>query len=286
MRQLSFHRRPLPWNTPIVKPLFLAALIGASLGMAQISPCPSTSHLGINIHNEACSNPIAPFNLPVISEQPKHQDANSPMVTIEHLRHAVPRKALKEKEKAERAFGQNRNEEAMNHLESAIRIDPEFVWARNDLAALHLRMDDPYPAIEQLNEAIKSDPHFSLLFINLAIGYIETEGFGDAERAAREAAGLDRTRTLPRFLLAISLYFQKKYTEEALRCATQTSDDYPAAHLFAARIFIERNNFDPARVEIQAYLSSSRPAPEFVTTAKNWLDFMASHEPKRAALIP
>ena len=43
----------------------------------------------------------------------------------------------------------------MGHLENAIRIDPEFVWARNDLAVVHLRMGDPHPAIEQLNEAIK-----------------------------------------------------------------------------------------------------------------------------------
>ncbi len=174
----------------------------------------------------------------------------------------------------------------MSHLESAIQIDPEFVWARNDLAALHLRKDDPYPAIEQLNEAIKLDPHFPLLFINLAIGYVEIESFDDAERAAREAASLDRTKTLPRYLLAISLYFQKKFTEEALQCATETSGFYPAAHLFAARIFIDRNNFEPARAEIRAYFSSSQQAPEFVVTAKSWLDFMASHEQKSAAVTP
>jgi tetratricopeptide (TPR) repeat protein len=285
MRQLSFHCRRLPWVTLIVRPLFLAALIGCSPGMAQLGPCPSASHLDISIKNRSCSTPIDPFNLPP-TEQLNRSEADSPMVTIQHLLHSVPRKALREREKAEKAFGQNRPEEAMSHLESAIRIDPEFVWARNDLAVLHLRINDPYPAIEQLNEAIKFDPHFSLLFVNLAIGYIKTAVFNDAERAAREAAGLDRTTTLPRYLLAVSLYFQKKFTEEALRCATQTSEDYPAAHLFAARIFIERNNFEPARVEIGAYLSSDRQAPDFVTTAKSWLDFMASHAQKSSAVIP
>ncbi len=286
MRQLSFHCRRLSWITPIVRPLFLVALAGPGTVVAQSAFCPSESHLEVNIHNTACSGPLDPFTLPVVSEQPHQRAADSLTVTIEQLRHPVPKKALKEKEKAERAFGQNRTEEAMSHLEAAIRIDPEFVWARNDLAALHLRMNDPRPAIEQLNEAIKFDPHFPLLYINLAIGYIETEGFGDAERAAREAADLDRTRTLPRYLLAVSLYFQKKFTEEALRCATETSSFYPASHLFAARILIERNNFEPARAEIRAYFSSNQPAPEFVTTAKSWLDFMASHEQKSAAVTP
>jgi tetratricopeptide (TPR) repeat protein len=285
MRQLSFHCRRLLWVPPIVKPVLLVALIGSSAGMAQTAFCPEASHSEINVNSNTCSGPIDPFNL-VVPGPPQRRDANSLTVTIQQLRHAVPKKALKEKEKAEKALGQNRTEEAMSHLESAIQIDPGFVWARNDLAALHLRMNDPHPAIEQLNEAIKFDPHFSLLFINLAIGYIETEGFDGAERAAREAADLDRTRTLPRYLLAISLYFQKKFTEEALQCATQTSGEYPAAHLFAARIFIDRKNFEPARAEIRAYLSSNRPAPEFAVTANSWLEFMASHEQKNAAVIP
>ena len=108
----------------------------------------------------------------------------------------------------------------------------------------------------------------------------------ETERAARIALDLDPTRTLSRFLLATALYYQKKFTEEAFQYAIQTSDEYPAAHLFVARILIERNNFEPARVEIRAYLSNNRQAPEFAITANSWLDYMARHEQKLSAVIP
>jgi tetratricopeptide (TPR) repeat protein len=286
MRQLSLHCRPVLWVTPIVGPLFIMALIGPGLGVAQMVFCSEDPRSAANANKDVCSDPRDPFNLPAVSDQSRRPEAKALTVTIHQLRHVTPKKALKEKENAEKAFGQHRTEEAIGHLENAVRIDPEFVWARNDLAALHLRMNDPYPAIEQLNEAIKFDPHFPLLFINLAIGYIETGDLSDAERAAREAADLDRVKTLPRYLLATTLYYQKKFTEEALQCAKETSDDYPAAHLFAARILIERNNFEPARIEIRAYLSGNRQSPEFATTANSWLDFMARHEQKPSAVAP
>ena len=271
---------------PVVGPVFIIALIGPSLGEAQTAACPIESRSRITLNSNDCSDLLNAFSFPTEPAQPRPRDTDSLTVTAQQLRHVPPAKALTEHKKAEKAFAQNRTKEAMGYLEDAIRIDPEFVRARNDLAALHLLMEDPYPAIEQLNEAIKFDPHFPLLFMNLAIGYIESGKFDDSERAAREAASLDRTGTLPRYLLAVSLHYQKKFTDEALQCAMQTSDKYPAAHLFAARIFIERNNFEPARVEIRAYLSSNRQAREFAITANSWLDFMASHEQKTAAVIP
>ncbi len=286
MKQISLYRRRLLPGKPIAGSLLLMALIGPGIAVAQIALCPEKTRLGANIDKEPCSNPLIPFNLPESSGQSDRPHGNSLTVSIHQLNHVVPKKAIKEEEIAQKAFGQNRTQEAISHLENAVRIDPEFIGARNDLAAIHLRMDDPYPAIDQLNEAIKVDPHFPLLFINLAIGYIETGALSDAERAAREAADLDRARILPQYLLAVSLYYEKKFTEEALQCAKRTSDDYPASHLFAARILIERSDYEPAKVEIQAYLSDNRQAPEFAATAKSWLAFMARHEQKRSAVAP
>jgi tetratricopeptide (TPR) repeat protein len=259
-----------------VRPLFIVTLIGASPGVAQVPFCPGESRSRINTN--ACSDPFNVFDIPKVTEQPHPSDPHSPTVTIQQLRHVPPKSAQKDMEKATKAFREGRTEEAVGHLESAIRIDPEFVLARNELALIEFRMDKPYAAIEQLNEATKVDPQLPLLFVNLAIGYMKTGNFVDAEGAARTAAGLDRTRLLTRYLLATSLYYQKKFTEEALQCAMQTRDEYPEAHLFAARIFMDRKNFEGARTEIQAYFNGNWQVPEFTITANNWLAFIAKHE--------
>jgi tetratricopeptide (TPR) repeat protein len=229
---------------------------------------------------------LNPLNLTVAPEPSQHREVDSQMVTIQQLHHLVPKKAQKEKESAEAALERKQQDEAIGHLESAIRIDPEFVRARNDLAVLYIWLGNPNSAIEQLNEAITIDPHSPLLFTNLAIGYIAAEHFVDAERAARVAGELNRAGRLPLYILATTLYYQNKFTDEALLCAQRTSDDYPLAHLFAARIFMERTQFERARAEIETYLSGANRTPVYVTTANSWLDFIAAHEPRVVTVTP
>jgi tetratricopeptide (TPR) repeat protein len=113
----------------------------------------------------------------------------------------------------------HRPEETFDHLKRATPIDPCFVEARNNLAASYLQMKNPRLAIEQLKEALRIDLDFPPLSVNLA------------------------------------LYLENKFTEETLRYAERTSDEYPQAPLYAARTFMENNNFNRAKGEIRGYLS-------------------------------
>jgi tetratricopeptide (TPR) repeat protein len=256
----------------------VGAFGGCSSGMAQFNFCPLS---GPEVKG-LCSSLV---DVPAVSAQAQHPEPALSTVTFEELRHVAPKKAQKEKESAEKALERHRQEEAVDHLKTAIRIDPAFIRARNDLAVLYIWMNNPFPAIEQLNEAIKLDPHSSLLFGNLAAGYLATGKFDDAERAARVAVDLDRTGSRAQFILCNTLYYQQKFTEEALRCAERTRDEYPMAHLFAARVFIDRNDFERARGEIRAYLSGNSQEPDLVTYATGWLNFMAAQEQRTAAAL-
>jgi len=287
-----------PWLPAIVRVALFGVLAGFNLGVAQIGVCPNFLEEARVVHPE-CPNSINPFGLTVapatqsgsplqLNVVPKrsHQGVDSQMITLEEWRHVPPKKAKKEKECAERALEKNHQEEAMGHLKTAIEIDPGFVQARNDLAVLYIRMGDPGPGIHQLNEAINLDPHSPILATNLAAGYIIAGKYEDAERAARVAVQQDRTGRQPRYILAAALYYQKRYTDEALASAERTSDQYPAAHLFAARILMHRREFERARVEIKAYLSANGATPEFADTANSWLDFMTSYEREPAPISP
>jgi predicted Zn-dependent protease len=107
------------------------------------------------------------------------------MVSLQELKHTIPRKALKEMEKAERAQVANRTEEPITRCKQAISIDPEYVAAHHNLAIVYLNGSNTQQALAELEEAIKVEPHNPTLFTNLSIGYFPARQLADAERTAR-----------------------------------------------------------------------------------------------------
>ena len=205
-------------------------------------------------------------------------------VTVQELKHAIPKKAHKEMERAEKAHLQQRKDEAKEHLNRAVSIDPEFVAARNNLAAIYLTEGDGEAAVAQLEEAVKIDPHNPILFTNLTLGYTMTHKLDAAERAARERLLLDRTSAKAHLFLGLVLVEKQRFTDEALRCLERAREEHPLAHLLAARVLIGQGNSERARAEIQTYLSTERDEANRAI-ATSWLDRIAS-ERKRAAALP
>ena len=217
------------------------------------------------------------------SNRPKYPGFDSKVVTIQELRHKVPGKALREMGNAEKAHQRKQPVEAISHLKRAILIDPEFTAARNNLAIEYFNMSNVEPGIEQLEEAVRIDPHNPALFTNLSIGYKLIEHLHEAERAARAAVDLDPTDAKPSMVLGLVLVEEGSFSPEALQCFERARDEFPLAHLFAGRIFIEQGRSERARSELQIYLASGDT--EFRENAIQWLDFLESRERKSAVLI-
>jgi tetratricopeptide (TPR) repeat protein len=208
----------------------------------------------------------------------------SHIVTVQELRHVVPKKAQREMEKAEKAHLQERKDEAREHLNRAISIDPEFVAARNNLAAIYLTEGNGEAAVAQLEEAVKIDPRNPAIFTNLTLGYTMTHKLDAAERAARERLTLDGTSVRAHLFLGLVLVEKQRFTDEALQCLERAREEFPLAHLLAGRVFIGRGNSEKARAEIQTYLSMERDEGNRAL-AIGWLDRI-ENERKRAAALP
>jgi len=84
------------------------------------------------------------------------------------------------------------------------------------------------------------------------------------------AVGIDPAG-LARVLLGIILMAQQKFTKEALQCfeRERERDEYPLAHLPAARVLIAQGDPRKARSELQIYLSSAQPVNRDI--ANGWL---------------
>ena len=226
----------------------------------------------------------ASINIEVSSTVPPRPHAGRRIVTVQEVHHLIPKKARKELEKAERARLVQHTDDAIEHFRRAISIDPELVAARNNLGIVYLAVARPNPAIAQLEEAIKIDPNNSAVFTNLTLAYSMVHNLDAAERAARSAVALDRTGSRPRLLLGFVLVEQRKFTEEALQCLERARDEYPVAHLLAARILIAQGKSEWAKTEIQAYLSGPEQRNREIAT--RWLGLVDQTEQKSAEVFP
>lgn len=196
--------------------------------------------------------------------------AGGHLVTVHDLSHVVPKKARVEYARAEKARGENRIADAIQHFERAISIDPDFVEARNNLAVSYYMVAKPGAGVAQLEEAIRIDPHKSMLFMNLALGYSGLDQLDAAERAARKAVDLDPSGAPPHLVLGFVLTQQQKYTDEAILCLESTQGRYPLAELLLARVLLSRGDLSRAKSHVESYVSSGDP--EYRQSAQNWLD--------------
>jgi len=217
--------------------------------------------------------------------QLEQSNARSNIVTFQELTHNVPKTARAEMEKADKASAKDRSDEAIQHLNRAILMDPEYVAARNNLAVIYFKMGKSELAIAQLEEAVKVDPHNATLFTNLSVGLLKINKLDGAERAARTTLDLDRTSaSQARMLLGLALIRQGKFTDEALECFSRSREEYPLARLLAGGVLIAQSKPERAKPEIQMYLSS--PAPDCRAAANRWLALIDQGKETSAVMTP
>lgn len=211
---------------------------------------------------------------------PNSPQIQSHVVTLQELQHKVPGKAQKEMQKADTARLAGRIEDAISRYKAAISIDPEYVAARNNLAAIYLIHDKLKLGAEQLEAAIKIDPHNSTLFRNLSIYYYVARQLVAAERAVRHAIDLNRGDVQCRIILGLVLIQQGKFTQEALGCFERAFQQFPLAHLLAGRVLMGQGEVEKAKSEIQEYLATR--VPDNRDLALKWLKSLDHSDGKTA----
>ncbi|HVY94499.1 MAG TPA: tetratricopeptide repeat protein [Bryobacteraceae bacterium] len=199
--------------------------------------------------------------------------APSWLVTPQELMHRIPRSAVSEMNKAEKANREHKADEEIAHLTKAVALDPDLVWARSHLASC-LIPSDTQTAIAHLEEAIKVDPRQPVLFHNLAVAYLYDNQLDAAEAAARRARALGLKDLRSRVLLGWILLERRQYTIETLTLVQSGGEQYSVAYLIAARVLIEQGNLSDAVRNLRSYLSSGDTT--FLPVAEEWLNFSLS----------
>jgi Flp pilus assembly protein TadD len=173
------------------------------------------------------------------------------IVSVQELR--VPPKAVKEFERSRRAFRSGEFRSAVDHLEKAIQIAPDFVEAHNNLATAHIRLREYQPAVVELQKAIDLDPKLEVPYHNLAWVLIRLSRLPEAEAAARRALELAPQHASARLTLGRILALEGRNTLEAVQLLIQASIEIPEARLPLAHVLQQRGQPEQAVAQLQAY---------------------------------
>ncbi len=129
----------------------------------------------------------------------------SDIVSVERLRHPAPPAAERELALARKALTRDDETRALDHLDRALRVYPQYAEAYSELGAVLLRRSEVSRALEALEQAVAHDPRSVETRLNLGIAQLQFLMLDHAEYSVRQAIRLDAGSQKAHYLLAVIL---------------------------------------------------------------------------------
>jgi len=179
---------------------------------------------------------------------------------------AVPETARKEMLKFAKDFDAGRLEASAKHGEKALRISPDWAAAHHDLGQCYARMHQYEKAIEEFHSAAALDARMVAPWVSLAGAYFLEAKYAEGEDAARRALEIDPANGNARYFLGRLLAVEGRDLPTAVELLRKSADQYPAAHLALANIYLKQDQTEEALGELRGYLADPHaPQKEKVT---------------------
>jgi len=150
-------------------------------------------------------------------------------VSVTQLRHPPARKAFQAVVSAQRFSASGQTEKAVEELQKAIRISPEYAEAYNNLAVQHIRLGRFDEAAREFARAIDIAGPSPLLLTNLAYAQCRLNRLPEATASARAALRLDSGYPQAHLILG-SILAQDPHTRaESIPHLERAAETLPAA---------------------------------------------------------
>lgn len=182
--------------------------------------------------------------------------ANTSVGALEVIDARVPESARKEYSEAHMALANKRPQEGIRHLESALRIYPQFFEARLLLATAYMDQREwaKAEASFKLGHQLRSANGHSLL--GLGEVYWRQKRYDEAEKALLDGLKLEDKSWHGHFTLSRVYWNQGdvRKAAPAIGRTLQLKPDFAEAHLLAGNILLRLEQRERALVEYQEYL--------------------------------
>jgi tetratricopeptide (TPR) repeat protein len=193
---------------------------------------------------------------------PAPLSAKSPMVSAADLN--VPTKARKEVDKANEEMAQHNLKKALEHLNKAVALAPQYATAYNNLGVLYAKMNDIPNEEEALKKAVALDAHFAPALVNYGKLCLSQKNPIQAEALLQQANSAEPGNADTLMLLAYAQYMNRHF-EAAIGNAEQahtSGTDHPSfVHYIAARSYQQENKQEKAVAEFQIFLKEEPKGP-------------------------
>lgn len=180
--------------------------------------------------------------------------------TIESETLKIPKKALREFQKASEQSGKSRLDRALEHLHQAIALHPDFFQAHNNLGTVYLRMRD-YPEAEAaFLKAIEINPTSAMVYKNLGLTYIQTNRWESAVKMLCKATALDPLDSQAQTFLGHVLFRAGLYTGAlvTLQRAVELDSDLPLASCWLGHTYLQLGRYPEAVSAFEDFLKSNQ----------------------------
>ena len=177
----------------------------------------------------------------------------------------IPEAALKEMHEFQKKFDEGKLDEATRHAEKALKISPQWAAAHQDLGQSFARMRQYDKAIEEFQKAASLDEKMVSPWVSMAGAYFLQGQYHEGENAARRALERDPANGTATYFLGRTLVAQEHELSNAMELLRKTQEQFPAAHLVLANLYLKQNQTEQAVGELRTYLGQANaPSKEKV----------------------
>jgi len=176
----------------------------------------------------------------------------------------VPVKARKELDKANEAMARQDWKKAVELLNKAIALYPQYAGAYNNLGVVYSRLNDAVHEQQALEKAMSLDEHFAPACENLAKLYLRQKDFSHAETLLGKALSVDPNNGQDLTLLADTQYMERHYDAAiaSARKAHELPNQHPSVvHYIAGKAYEQENRQAEALAEFQTFLQEEPKGP-------------------------
>ncbi|MBC8030318.1 MAG: tetratricopeptide repeat protein [Pyrinomonadaceae bacterium] len=207
-----------------------------------------------------------PFTVQVYL-RPKSQPTDAKIGVLHAALASVPKAAADLYLKALEVAQAGDRKKAIEHLQAALVIHPNFPLALTELGVQYLNTSEPVKAADTLAAAVKLTPDDSPLRQHYGVALLSLRKLAPAEEQFRAALQKSEAPTA-RMYLGITLAMQRKLAEaekELVAAVKFNTPEVNLAHRFLGGVYIATREYKRAADELETYL---RLAPKAADAAQ------------------
>jgi tetratricopeptide (TPR) repeat protein len=169
----------------------------------------------------------------------------------------IPKPAAKDFNKASDLITREQWKKAIDMLNRALAIYPQYVEAYNNLGVVYARMGDRTSERAALQKALSINDHFAPAWVNLGRMAIVDRDFPTAETLLDKATALDPSNSQTLLILANVELMNLHYDQAIANCKKVHSlgqDSHSLVHFIAARAYEHESRISDAIAELKTFL--------------------------------